>query len=291
MRTLFVEIEGPLTDPILAPAGTATPDEAVTSLTVTGGRVAAMALEPELALGAAVIEPDGETVILRYTVEPAREGADYPDAAFRPRANRYTTAATELAAASRSIAQAAGGGRAGIEALVAEAQARFAYDHPELRFNDGMDTVPFLSCGLTPGSCVDINTYLVASLRAAGYQAAYFYGYFFPEERGGMTDDGHCWVVTRHAGETLEWDIAHHLKAGLGPTLPGLNPRPGERVALTHSMGHRYRLRDREVDLKLLGEPMRLSADGTLAPVSLTARLSPRPASVASARDLVEPAP
>lgn len=80
----------------------------------------------------------------------------------------------------------------GIAALVAEAESRFDYAHLEQRFNDGTDSVPYLACGLTPGSCVDINTYLVASFRAAGYEAAYVYGYFFPAERGGCTDDGHC---------------------------------------------------------------------------------------------------
>lgn len=272
MKTLRVDIAGPHTGPILAPAGTTMPGRGVSGLTVMGGRIAAIATEADLGLAAALIEPEGEIVTLHYAVDAA-DGASYPEAAFRPRANRYTVAAAALAEASRAIAQAAGGGRSGIEALVAYAETRFAYDHPEQRFNDGMDAIPLLSCGLTPGSCVDINTYLVASLRAAGYEAAYVYGYFFPAERGGITDDGHCWVATRHAGEILEWDIAHHLKAGLGPTRAGLNPRPGERVALTHSMGHRYALPDRDVPLKVLGEPMRLSGDGEPAWVTLVARI------------------
>lgn len=276
MRLLTIEIAEPGDDPVLAPTGVTTPGEAVTRLEVTGGEIAAAATEPELGLGAVLIRPRGGPLALHYRVEPAPAGSTYPEAAFRPRATRYTTAAAELAAASRAIAEAAGSGAAGIRALVAEAEARFAYDHPDKRFNDGMDDVPYLSCGLTPGSCVDINTYLVASLRAAGYEAAYLYGYFFPEERRGVTFDGHCWVVTRHQGEVLEWDIAHHIKADLGPTRPGLNPRPGERVAVTHSMGHRYALPERDVALKLLGEPLRLPAGGTAESVSLVARLSPR---------------
>jgi hypothetical protein len=275
MRRLTVEIAGPVADPVLAPTGLATPHEAVTGLIVTGGRIEAIATEPELGLGAALIQPDGGPLVLNYAIGAAPEAGGYPEAAFRPRATRYTTASDELAEASRTVAEAAGGGRAGIAALVAEAEQRFAYAHPERKFNDGTEVVPYLSCGLTPGSCVDINTYLVASLRAAGYEAGYFYGYFFPEERGGMTDDGHCWVATRHVGEILEWDIAHHIKAGLGPTQPGLNPRPGERVALTHSMGHRYALPGRDIALKLLGEPMRLTAEGALDRLNLVARLTP----------------
>lgn len=275
MRRLSVEIAEPEDDLILAPAGVTTPGAAVTRLEVTGGEIVAAATEPELGLGALLVRPRGGPLTLHYRVESAPAGSAYPEAAFRPRATRWTKAAAELAAASRAVAAAAGGGATGIRALVAEAEARFAYDHPEARFNDGMDEVPYLSCGLTPGSCVDINTYLVASLRAAGYEAAYLYGYFFPEERRGVTFDGHCWVVTRHEGEVLEWDIAHHIKAGLGPTRPGLNPRPGERVAVTHSMGCRYALPAGDVFLKLLGEPLRLRAGGAAEGVDLVARLSP----------------
>lgn len=271
MRILTVEITAPLTAPLLAPTGTATPYETVTSLTVTGGQITAVATEPDLGLGAALIQPLGRPVVLHYAI--GAPGA-YPEVAFHPRDNQHMRAADALAEASRAIARAAGGAAAGIAALVAEAETRFAYAHPDHRFTDGHDAVPYLSCGLTPGSCVDINTYLVASLRAAGYEAAYFYGYFFPQERGGMTDDGHCWVVTRHQGEVLEWDIAHHIKAGLGPTRAGLNPRPGERVALTHSMGHRYALPAGEVALKLLGEPMVLAPGKEPAWTTLVARLS-----------------
>lgn len=274
MRQLEVIIRPPIAGPLLVPAGIATPHGLVEGLEIEGGRIEALANEADLDLVAALAGHDGGPVTLRYRVEEASADTGYPDAAFRPRATRYTTAAPALAKASRAMAAAAGGGHAGIAALVAEAESRFAYDHPAQRFNDGADAVPHLSCGLTPGSCVDINTYLVASLRAAGYEAAYIYGYFFPAERGGRTDDGHCWVVTRHAGELLEWDIAHHLKAGLGPTRPGPNPRPGARVALSHSMGHSYRLPRHKVALKLLGEPVALSPEGLPGATTLVARLS-----------------
>lgn len=275
MRGLTVDIAGPLGAPILAPTGITTPHQAITRLEVSGGRIHSIATEADLGLALALIEPEAgaEAIRLQYTIAPTPAGAGYPEAAFRPRATRYTTAAEDLAQASRDIAATAGGGLAGIEALVAEAEARFTYDHPEQRFNDGMDMVPYLSCGLTPGSCVDINTYLVASLRAAGYEAAYLYGYFFPRERGGITHDGHCWVATRLGGEILEWDIAHHLKAGLGATRPGLNPRPGDRVALTHSMGHRYALAGGELAVKLLGQPMQLSPEGDVARLGQLARI------------------
>ncbi|MAU51066.1 MAG: hypothetical protein CMN17_01560 [Roseovarius sp.] len=273
MRHLAIEIAdlAPGTQ-VLAPAGMATPEEAVITATVTGGRIAAVLLETGLGLAALRIEAAGGSLAVGHEIVP--EGAPYPEVIFAPRTTPYTVAAEDLAQASREIARAAGGGMAGIAALVAEAEARFAYAHPEIRFNDGTDEVPYLSCGLTPGSCVDINTYLVASLRAAGYEAGYVYGHFFPAEKGGVTDDMHCWVITRHAGEIRHWDIAHHMKAGLGPTRPALNPRPGWRVALGHSMGHVYGAGDGAVRLKILAEPMALLDGGALRPLPYLARLA-----------------
>lgn len=273
MSSLAVTIQVTDDAPLFAPAGTVTPHRSVTGLTVDGGRITSVLTGAALELSALVIEPGADTVTLRYSIGDDPENACYPEAAFCARENAHTRASAALAEASQDIAEKAGGGRAGIDALVAEAEARFAYAHPDHRFTDGQASVPYLSCGLTEGSCVDINTYLVASLRAAGYEAAYFYGYFFPEERGGRTDDGHCWVVTRHKGEVLEWDIAHHLKAGLGPTRPGLNPRPGERVAVSHSMGHRYQHSGQSLKTKILGEPMRIGADGALTHCDIEARL------------------
>ena len=105
--------------------------------------------------------------------------------------------------------EAFAGQYAGFDRAVAVACAtaeRFTYGHPETRFNDGLNEVPALGCGLTEGSCVDINTYFIAALRAAGIEAGYVTGVFFPAEKGDHCDDGHCWVVTRIDGETREWE-------------------------------------------------------------------------------------
>lgn len=274
MRRLCIEVAGlQLGMLLLAPVGMCSPQNAVDNIIVTGGRIEAVALEPELGLAALWIEAAGDALTLSHDIAPAPLGQGYPEAVYTPRRTPFTVAADDLAKASRDIATMAGGGSAGIRALVAEAEARFSYDHPETRFNDGTEAVPYLACGTTPGSCLDINTYLVASLRAAGYEAGYVYGYFFPAERGGVTHDMHCWVVTRHAGEVLDWDIAHHMKAGLGPTQPGLNPRPGWRMALGHSMGHVYSTGDRTARLKLLAEPMREGPDGSWQKLPVIARL------------------
>ncbi|MGX0875424.1 hypothetical protein ACSSV4_000096 [Roseovarius sp. MBR-154] len=274
MRRLEIEVAGltPGTR-LLAPAGMSSPHDAVARTTVSGGEVCAVTLEAELGLAALWVEAAGGVLTLSHEIAPAPQGQGYPEVMFAPRVTPYTVAAEDLAQASEEMATREGGGMAGLRALVAEAEARFTYAHPEIRFNDGTEAVPYLSCGTTPGSCVDINTYLVASLRAAGYEAGYVYGYFFPAEKGGVTDDAHCWVVTRHAGEVLEWDIAHHIKAGLGPTQPGLDPHSGWRVALGHSMGHVYRLDDGTVRFKLLSEPMREGLDGAWLHVPLIASL------------------
>ncbi|MRH78903.1 transglutaminase family protein [Spiribacter sp. C176] len=249
-------------DVLLAPVGTTTPQHQVERLQVNGVRVVEMLREPTLELAAVRLEATAEQAQLTYTINESRAGSVYPEAAFRPSHNVYTQPAVELAEHSREVVARAGGGYAGIAALVAEAESRFAYAHPDVRFTDGLDQVPYLSCGTTPGSCIDINTYLMASLHSAGYEAGYFFGYFFPAENNGRARDHHCWVVTRCQGEVIEWDIAHHLKAGLGPTQPGLNPRPGWRVALGHTMGHVYPTALGEASVRLLAEPHRITAEG-----------------------------
>lgn len=173
---------------------------------------------------------------LTYGFRASGTGATYPDPIFDYRPSRYTRFADDLVQEVGQIAP----DLAGIDRIAAIACAtaeRFTYGHPEARFNDGFDEVPALGCGLTEGSCVDINTYFIASLRAAGFEAGYVTGFFFPEEKNGHCTDGHCWVVTRVEGRTQEWDIAHHLKLGTRDIRPGLNPKPGFRAACFHSMG------------------------------------------------------
>lgn len=279
MTTLTVDIlnlqPGTL---LMAPAGITTPHDSITSTGVQGAQVRNVLLEPELGLSALLLEAQGDHVQIMHQLSPVPDTAAYPESVFTPRQNRFTEASHELALASREIAAAAGGGLEGIKALVAAAEARFVYAHPEVRFNDGSESVPFLACGMTPGSCIDINTYLIASLRAAGFEAGYVYGYFFPRERDGQTHDMHCWVITRYHGEILEWDVAHHMKTGLGNTCPGLNPRPGHRIALGHSLGHRYHAgAGQTIDLKLLAGPLALSASGSWEKCQLRVRSAHKP--------------
>ncbi|MEP0324464.1 transglutaminase-like domain-containing protein [Bauldia litoralis] len=246
---------------LLAPVGIATPHQTPVRFTVEG---APFSLVGEAGTGqmAALIAPRAGTPVT-LTYDYVAGGPGYAEALFGHRPNRYTIAADSLVDGARRIATA-DGGEAGIAAIAQDVAAKFTYGHPERRFYDGHDHIPDLACGVAEGSCVDINAYLIACLRAAGFEAGYVTGYFFPAEKHGRCDDMHCWVVTRHAGVVREWDIAHHLKLGEPVIRPGLNPKPGERVALAHSMGLDFP--DAGIRaLKLLAEPVWLDSRGRTA--------------------------
>ncbi|MEL6522707.1 MAG: transglutaminase-like domain-containing protein [Pseudomonadota bacterium] len=219
---------------VLAPGGVTTPYGSCTGLRVDGG-TAIEVEEASTGQKAFCIEPNSAALTFTWRFDSAMTGP-YPEAILTLRDTRFTRAADALVA---EAVEAAGNhsGLARARAIACATAERFHYGHPEARFNDGLDAVPALGCGLTEGSCVDINTYFIAALRAAGIEAGYVTGFFFPEEKGDHCEDGHCWVVTRIAGETQEWDIAHHLKMGTRDIQPGLNPKPGFRAALCHSMG------------------------------------------------------
>lgn len=251
---------------LLVPLGLSTPHQVPVSFDVTGG---SFSLVGESTTGqmAAAIEPDaGASVEVSYVFDDG--GPGYPDAVFIPRLNRFTRAARDLVDDAIRLAEAEANGHDAIQSLVNAAAEKFRYTHPEVRFNDGLEEVPYLSCGLTEGSCVDINTYLIASLRAAGFEAGYVTGYFFPEEKQGCCEDMHCWVVTRHEGVVLEWDIAHHLKMGTRVVCCGLNPKPGDRVAVAHSMGLSFPVLGIECE-KLIAEPAWISGHGQLQDAAL----------------------
>jgi len=278
--SVSVNAEGRSKHRLLAPTGIPTPHQTPTGFAVQGGDFV-LAGEANTGQMAALITPrDGKGVILSYRF--ADGGSGYPEPLFEYRPNRYTRAAEALVQDARRIADHAPDGHAAIEAIVNDVALKFDYGHPEVRFHDQTQEIPFLSCGLTEGSCVDINTYLIAMLRAAGFEAGYVVGYFFPSEKGGRCDDMHCWVATRHQGVTLEWDIAHHLKLGKREICCGLNPKSGERVAVGHSMGLDFP--DPGVSgLKLLAEPVWIDHEGRIesADIQISMRETAKTALVA----------
>jgi len=254
---------------LIAPLGLSTPDAAPVALDIDGAEVR-MVADPHSAQSVVCLASHADTVTLRW--EFTRPGAPYPETLFQPRDSRFTRAATALAAEAREIASGAGGGLAGIAALANHVAGQFRYGHTEQKFYDGYDEIPQL-CDLTLGSCVDINAYFIAACRGAGFEAGYVTGYFIPEEKRSHTTDMHCWVVTRHDGVVQEWDIAHHLKLGRTDIAPGLNPKPGVRVPMAHSMGLSFPALDVS-DLKLLAEPMWLHADGSWSRADLRISLT-----------------
>ena len=240
--TVMVDRAGSL----LAPTGLSSPAATCFGVDVSGADVRRVACAT-LAQEALILTPTAETVTLTYGFDAAQSPA--PEAMFAPHDSRFTRAHADLAAEARDIVA-----QSGIEGMVAHVTSLFDYGHTDDRFYDEADAMPQL-CDMTTGSCVDINAYLVAGLRAVGVEAGYVAGYFIPAERRDHTTDMHCWVTTRDAGAVQHWDIAHHLKMGQRDIQAGLNPKPGVRVALSHSMG--WTLPHVPfADFKLLAEPV-----------------------------------
>jgi hypothetical protein len=234
---------------VFAPAGLSSPASVCTGCEVTGGRVERLT-ETTSGQELLLVTPEAPEVAFRY-VYSGQPGA-YPEAIFHPAASRFTRAAPALVAEARALAGEGDGLDRAIRIARGVAE-RFDYGHPEQKFTDGFDRVPHLACGLTEGSCVDIHTYFLAALRAAGIEAGYVVGYFFPEV--GECTSGHCWAVTRIDGQVQEWDISHFLQIGRRDVFPAMNPKGGFRVPVGHSTalchpGIGF------ADLKLLVEPM-----------------------------------
>ena len=243
---------------LLVPTGLSTPHAAPLSVAVTGAELRLIA-DPGAAQHAMVLTPTADRVAIdwRFTTT----GAPYPQALFDRRDSRFTRSAAALSVEVRDIAD--GRDPAGIKALADHIAGLFTYGHPQQGFNEGAEEIPQI-CSLTVGSCVDINAYFIAACRAAGYEAGYVTGYFIPAEKRSHCEDMHCWVVTRVGGLVQEWDIAHHLKLGTRDIRPGLNPKPGVRVAMAHSMGLNFPAAGL-TDIKLIAEPWWIEPDGSLS--------------------------
>ncbi len=142
-----------------------------------------------------------------------------------------------------------------MEAIVLDTAARFTYGAvkgPD-RWYTGHDAIPAVACAV--GDCIDINTYLVAALRTAGYDTAYLTCYFFDDDPNGIAAGMHCWVRTRHEGLIEDWDIAHFKKAGRADVHAALNPVPGLRVTLAHGRDHVYRWNGLDIHLPIPSRP------------------------------------
>jgi hypothetical protein len=112
-----------------------------------------------------------------------------------------------------------------------------------------------LICGTARGSCVDINTWLMAAARSLDIPVQYVAGYWFHPERN-ATRDMHCWLQFQVDGEVLCWDLAHHLKWGVEGLAPGLNPAGGRRVPMSCGRGLGFVTPHGEVEVSHFSEPL-----------------------------------
>lgn len=220
---------------------------------------------------AVLLHPSTNEPTLSYGFEQI--GIDITPENYTQFDNRYTRASLDLSQIIKELVENDTAQTA--QRIVEHTASLFEYGHEDERFNDGHDEVPVIACGTAKGSCIDINTYLISALRVANIPTVYFAGYFFPQERGGITNDMHCWVATWIDGTWHEWDIAHHMKMGLGPkdVRPGYNPKPGTRFAITYGRGLQFDIDGLELTLSHLSEPLWLYADGSTQKAKIEAQL------------------
>ena len=177
--------------------------------------------------------------------------------------SRYTCASDDLAQQALRLTRDIPGQKLKLNALIDHTAECFGYAHTDIRFNDGKDEVPTL-CGTTKGSCVDINTYLLAAARSIGLKVQYIAGYWFHPDKT-STRDMHCWLVFECEGERIFWDVAHHLKWGVEPLAPGLNPAGGRRVPMTVGRRLIFTTPNGNAEISHFGEPLWISSSGELA--------------------------
>lgn len=189
--------------------------------------------QPLLVLSAAA--GSSPTVALRFEEAPGR----FPDWIFEPTGGRHERPSPALVDLMAEIAPASLALPDRVEAIIRHVEARFTYGHRDVGLGDDVEAMPALDCDVHLGTCVDTHSYGVAAFRAAGIEAAYVSGLFFPEGET-ASRPGHCWMVVRADGAPHHWDVSHFLKYGLGPVRPLLNPKPGFRYAM--SIGRDLRL-------------------------------------------------
>lgn len=259
-ETITVELEDCAADhdavALIAPLGIDTEFQSFESFVPPPDWAVEIVTERRTRLTAAVMVPPAGCARARLVHHFSKRGRELAPAAFEPEKCPLTTAAAELASVACSLAVADRDGRAGIARIVADTSERFSYASiPENeRWYYGRDAVPAVACAT--GNCIDINTYLVAALRAAGYEAAYLTCYFVPDTDGPAAPGMHCWVRTRHEGVAEDWDIAHFKKAEREDVHAALNPIPGRRYALSYGRSHVYPWRGLAIEISTPSEPM-----------------------------------
>lgn len=207
-----------------------------------------------------------QTVTLRYDFMPS--SVPMPEQVWQRQRNRYTEASASLVGDVRETVDTSLPIQEQIRQLIEKAKDLFSYGHGDGRFYDGELAVPSV-CGTTRGSCVDINTYLLAAANVLEIPAQYVAGYWFHPEKN-VTHDMHCWLMFRVGEETVYWDLAHHLKWGVDTLAPGLNPAGGRRVAMSVGRGLKFATSHGECAISHFSEPVWLHPDGKVEAADLT---------------------
>lgn len=212
-----------------------------------------------------LIEPADSQSVMTLSYRFGLADDELPETFFERQNNRYSRASEGLRAELQNLpaSNQKSGDMSTAETvawLMEKARALFDYGHVDKRFNDDCEAVPAV-CGTTRGSCVDMNTYLMASALSLGIPVQYVAGYWFHPSRQ-HTHDMHCWLVFQIDGEPQPWDLAHHLKWGV-PTLgPGLNPAGGRRVPMTFGRGLTFHTDYGPVQISHFSEPVWITPDG-----------------------------
>ncbi|MEM9144616.1 MAG: transglutaminase-like domain-containing protein [Pseudomonadota bacterium] len=210
---------------------------------------------------------------LSWRVERSEDAA--PDWVWQIADNSHTLADAGLQAQAAELCCGAPNERAALRAILETARGMFAYDHPEERFTAGHDTVPAL-CGTTKGSCVDINTFVLAAARTQGLTGQYIAGYWFGPGRT-TTPDMHCWLAFHVDGQLEFWDVAHHLKWGVEGFGPGLNPAGGRRIGMSCGRGLTFDTPLGAIAISHFSEPFWVLPGGETRPAPIRIDLEEEP--------------
>lgn len=208
---------------------------------------------------------------ITFRYEAGFTAAPTPDWVWRVQDNALTRASDALDALAKDLAAGAQNQTAALSRLVDYAAEMFAYAHVDTPFNAGAAAVPSVETRIE-GSCVEINTFLLAAARAVGIRGQYVIGYWFHPQHT-RTPDAHCWLAFEPDGALTFWDVAHGLKwaQSLGARVaPGLNPAGGRRVGMSCGRGLAFATPLGRVEISHFAEPHWLGADGARIRGALT---------------------
>jgi hypothetical protein len=187
----------------------------------------------------------------RFTMTECKEP---PEWIWQQQENRHTSASPELVDLAKALTDRSNSQVDAVRCLIEHAAEIFGYGHRDEYFHHGHDTVPVV-CGTTKGSCVDINTFLMAAARSLGIPVQYMAGYWFHPDKT-ETLDMHCWLAFNADNEALFWDLAHHMKWGVEKLSPCLNPAGGRRVAMSCGRGLSFETPNGNVEISHFSEPV-----------------------------------